>query len=59
MRTERSAQAGQASVEFVVIATALAAALLLRWADGLSPAELLLGVLLDAAASVSAWLAVV
>lgn len=59
MRAERGAQTGQASVEFVVIATALAAALLLPWADGLSPAEWLLGAVLDAAASAPTWLAVV
>lgn len=59
MRIERAAQAGQASVEFVVIAMALSAALCLPWMDGLSPAEWLLGAMVEAAAAIPAWLAVV
>ena len=59
MRIDRRGQAGQASVEFVVIATSLVAALCLPWLDGLSPAEWLLGAVIDAAVAVPAWLAVV
>lgn len=51
-------QRGQASVEFVVIASSLVAALCLPWADGLSPAAWLLGVVVDAAAAMPMWLAV-
>ena len=43
MRIDRRGQVGQASVEFVVIAASLVAALCLPWLDGLSPAEWLLG----------------
>lgn len=57
MRIDRRACAGQASLEFVVVATALAAALLLPWADGVSPADWLLGAVVSAASSVPAWLA--
>ena len=59
MRIDRHVQAGQASVEFVVIATSLVAALCLPWLDGLSPAEWLLGAVVEAAVAVPAWLAVV
>lgn len=59
MRTDRSVQAGQASVEFVVVAASLVAALCLPWSDGMSPAEWLLGAVVEAATSVPAWLAVV
>jgi len=59
MRIDRSAQGGQASVEFVVIATSLVAALCLPWLDGLSPAEWLLGAVVEAASALTAWLAVV
>lgn len=59
MRTDRRATVGQASVEFVVITTALVAALCLPWVDGLSPAEWLLGAIVAAAEAVPAWLAVV
>ena len=59
MRIDRGVQAGQASVEFTVIAVSLAAALCLPWLDGLSPAEWLLGAMVEAAAAIPAWLAVV
>jgi hypothetical protein len=59
MRSDRRGQAGQASVEFVVIAASLGAALCLPWLDGLSPAEWLLGAVIEAAVAVPAWLAVV
>lgn len=59
MRADRGVQCGQASVEFVVIASSLAAALCLPWLDGLSPAEWLLGAVVEAAAAMPAWLAVV
>ena len=59
MRIDRDMQGGQASVEFVVIATSLVAALCLPWMDGLSPAEWLLGAVIEAAAAIPAWLAVV
>jgi hypothetical protein len=56
MRIDRRACAGQATLEFAVIAAALAAALFMPWADGLSPAEWLLGAVAAAASSVPAWL---
>jgi hypothetical protein len=59
MRIDQGVQGGQASVEFVVIATSLVAALCLPWMDGLSPAEWLLGAVIEAAAAIPAWLAVV
>lgn len=59
MRPDRGVQGGQASLEFVVIATSLVAALCLPWLDGLSPAEWLLGAVIEAAAALPAWLAVV
>jgi len=59
MRIDRSVQAGQASVEFVVISASLVAALCLPWMDGLSPAEWLLGAMVEAAAAIPAWLAVI
>ena len=59
MRTERVRQSGQAGVEFTVVASALVAALCLPWLDGLSPAEWLLGAVIEAAVAVPAWLAVV
>jgi hypothetical protein len=46
-------------VEFVVIAASLVAAFCLPWLDGLSPAEWLLGAVIEAAVAVPAWLAVV
>jgi hypothetical protein len=58
MRTDRGKQSGQAGVEFTVVAVALVAALCLPWADGLSPAEWLLGAVVEAAAALPAWLAV-
>lgn len=58
MRTDRGGSYGQASVEFIVIAAMLVAALCLPWADGLSPAEWLLGAVVEAAAAIPAWLAV-
>lgn len=58
MRTERVRQSGQAGVEFTVVASALVAALCLPWTGGISPAEWLLGAVLEAAATVPAWLAV-
>lgn len=57
MAGEPMRQRGQASVEFVVIASSLVAALCLPWAGGLSPAEWLLGVFVDAAAAMPMWLA--
>jgi hypothetical protein len=59
MRIDCSVQGGQASVEFVVIATSLIAALCLPWLDGLSPAEWLLGAVVEAAAALPAWLSVI
>lgn len=59
MRIDRRGQVGQASVEFVVIAASLVAALCLPWLDGLSPAEWLLGAVIEAVVAVPAWLAVV
>ena len=59
MRIDCSVQRGQASVEFVVIATSLVAALCLPWLDGLSPAEWLLGAVVEAAAALPAWLSVI
>ena len=59
MCADRGLQRGQASVEFVVIATSLVAALCLPWLDGLSPAEWLLGAVVEAATALPAWLAVV
>jgi len=59
MLIDRGVQAGQASVEFTVIAASLAAALWVPWLDGLSPAEWLLGAMVEAAAAIPAWLAVV
>ena len=59
MRIDRSVQAGQASVEFVVISVSLVAALCLPWMDGLSAAEWVLGAMVEAAAAIPAWLAVI
>ena len=59
MRIDRRGQVGQASLEFVVVAASLVAALCLPWLDGLSPAEWLLGAVIEAAVAVPAWLAVV
>jgi hypothetical protein len=59
MRIDQGVQGGQASVEFVVIATSLVAALCLPWLDGLSPAEWLLGAVIEASVAIPAWLAVV
>jgi hypothetical protein len=59
MRIDRGVQGGQANVEFVVISGSLVAALCLPWLDGLSPAEWLLGAVVEAAAALPAWLAVV
>lgn len=50
---------GQASVEFAAVSALIAAALCLPWAAELSPAEWLLGAIVEAAAAVPAWLAVV
>ena len=43
----------------LLIAASLVAALCLPWLDGLSPAEWLLGAVVEAAVAVPAWLAVV
>jgi hypothetical protein len=51
-------QLGQASVEFALVSASLAAALLLPWAGGLSPAEWLLGAIVEAAGDFPAWLAI-
>jgi hypothetical protein len=51
-------QLGQASVEFALVSASLAAALLLPWAGGLSPAEWLLGAIVEAARDFPAWLAI-
>ena len=50
---------GQATVEFVLLAAVLCAALLIPWADGLSPAEWLLGAIVAAARGFTGWLAVI
>jgi hypothetical protein len=50
---------GQATVEFALLATVLCAALLIPWADGLSPAEWLLGALVAAAQGFTGWLAII
>jgi hypothetical protein len=50
---------GQATVEFVLLATVLCAALLIPWADGLSPAEWLLGAIVASAQGFTDWLAVI
>lgn len=59
MATDRRRCRGQTSVEFALIAALLVAALCLPWADGLSPAEWLLGAVLDAARTTASWVAVV
>lgn len=51
-------QLGQASVEFALVSASLAAALLLPWARGLSPAEWLLGAIVAAARDFPSWLAI-
>ena len=50
---------GQASVEFALVTVSLAAALLLPWVGGSSPAGWLLGAVVAAARSFPAWLAVI
>lgn len=52
----RSHQRGQVATEVTVVAAALAAALLLPWVDGESPAALLLGTLLALARGFESWL---
>jgi hypothetical protein len=49
-------QRGQAATEVAVVAAVLAAALLLPWLEGESPAALLLGTLLALARSFESWL---
>jgi hypothetical protein len=49
-------QRGQAATEVVVVSVSLAAALLLPWLEGESPAALLLGTLLALARAFETWL---
>ena len=58
MDAEPMWQRGQASTEFVVIASSLVAALCLPWAGGLSPVEWLLGVVIDGSTAMPLWVAV-
>lgn len=57
-RATSERQRGQATVEFVLLATVLCAALLIPWPGGLSPAEWLLGAIVAAAQGVTGWMAV-
>jgi hypothetical protein len=57
-RVSAGRQRGQVTVEFVLLATVLCAALLIPWAGGLSPAEWLLGAIVAAAHAFTGWLAV-
>ena len=49
-------QRGQAATEMAVVSAVLAAALLLPWLDGASPAELLLGAFVGIARAYEFWL---
>jgi hypothetical protein len=49
-------QRGQAATEVLLVAIALAAALLLPWLEGESPASWLLGALLGVSRSFQRWL---
>lgn len=49
-------QAGQATTEMVVVSVVLAAALLLPWLEGESPAALLLGAFVGIARAFEFWL---
>ena len=53
------AQSGQATTEFVLLATLLVAAMLLPWPGGASPARLLLASFVGAMRSFSFWIAVI
>lgn len=52
----RTVQQGQAMTEMLVAAVALAAALLLPWLEGESPANLLLGAVVGVSRSFQSWL---
>lgn len=52
----RPPQSGQAMTEMLVVSVALAAALLLPWLDGESPASWLLGALVGVSRSFQRWL---
>jgi hypothetical protein len=52
-------QRGQATVEHVLLATLLFAALSVPWPGGLSAAEWLLGAVVAAAEAFTAWLAII
>lgn len=52
----RAAQVGQVMTEALLVSLALAAALLLPWLEGQSPAALLLGTVLGLSRSFQAWL---
>lgn len=56
-RTPRARlQRGQAATEMALVSVVLAAALLLPWLEGESPAALLLGAVLGIARAFEAWL---